>query len=156
MNERKNEFMIRQATKKDVSRIAEMIVINYRVNFYPFFKNDSFYFDELNVIDMASKYESEQVLESTYVYDDGVVKGMIYTKGNELVKLYIEPQFQCNGIGSALLHFAIEDLNITWLWALEYNKRGIAFYRTNGFKLTSEKMMEDDWIPLVKLKIETK
>lgn len=148
--------MIRRATKKDVSRIAEMIVINYRVNFYPFFKNDSFYFGELNVIDTALVYENEQVLESTYVYDDGVVKGMIYTKNNELVKLYVEPQFQCNGIGSDLLRFAIENLEITWLWALEYNKRGIDFYRTNGFELTGEKMMEDDWIPLVKLRIKTK
>ena len=35
---------IRPATVKDVSRIAEIIVTNYRVNFYPFFNNDLFYF----------------------------------------------------------------------------------------------------------------
>ena len=34
---------IRPVTVKDVSRIAEIIVTNYRVNFYPFFNNDSFY-----------------------------------------------------------------------------------------------------------------
>jgi len=34
---------------------------------------------------------------------------------------------------------------------LEYNKRGIAFYQRNGFTLTGEKMIEDEWVPLVKM-----
>lgn len=33
---------IRHATESDASRIAEIIVTNYRVNFYPFFRNDAF------------------------------------------------------------------------------------------------------------------
>ena len=47
---------IRPAQKADISRIAEMIVTNYRVNFYPFFRNDAFYFGELNVLDTAAEY----------------------------------------------------------------------------------------------------
>lgn len=143
---------IRQATKEDVSRIAELIVINYRVNFYPFFRNDSFYFKELNVLDTASEYEEgSEELQNTYVYDDGVVKGMIRIKGDEIEKLYIEPQFQSNGIGKELLDFAVMEKKACWLWALEYNVRGIAFYRRNGFRLTGEKFLEEDWVPLVKM-----
>ena len=46
--------MIRPAKGCDASRIAEIIITNYRVNFYPFFRNDPFYFGELNVVDMVS------------------------------------------------------------------------------------------------------
>ena len=142
---------IRLAQKEDVSRIAEMIVVNYRMNFFPILKNESFYFKELNVLAVASEF-NETVLRHTYVYDDGVVKGMMYVNGEELVKLYVEPHFQSQSIGAKLLQFALEQLQVTWLWALQYNKRGISFYEKNGFVLTGEKMLEDGWIPLVKLR----
>ena len=145
--------MIRPAATSDASRIAEIIVINYRVNFYPFFKNDEFYFSELNVVDMAKEYSdgSEELL-STYVYDDnGVIKGIIRINGTEVVKLYVEPQFQSSGIGAELLAYAVDSFGADNLWALEYNTRGIAFYKRHGFQLTGEKMIEDEWVPLVKL-----
>ncbi len=143
---------IRPAVPSDASRIAEMVVTNYRVNFYPFFHNDPFYFGELNVVEMAAEYSAGSwALRSTYVYDDGVVRGMIRVNGDEIEKLYIEPQFQSMGIGAKLLEYAVDTLHASWLWALEYNERGIAFYRKHGFELTGEKMLEDDWIPLLKL-----
>ena len=148
---------IRKAVPKDASRIAEIIITNYRMNFYPFFKNDEFYFDELNVIDMAEDYkEGTDELNNTYVYDDGVVKGIIRIKGNEIEKLYVEPTFQSGGIGAQLLDFAVNEMCADFLWALEYNKRGIAFYRRHGFELTGEKMIEDEWVPLLKMTLINK
>lgn len=143
---------IRKATNNDVSRIAEMIVINYRMNFFPFFHNELFYFSELNVFDVAKDFNAD-ILQNTYVYDDAVVKGMMLVNDKELVKLYVEPQFQSYGIGAALLDYAVKNLNITWLWALEYNKRGISFYKRNGFQLTGERMIEDEWVPLLKMSL---
>ncbi len=146
---------IRKANNSDISRIAEIIVVNYRNNFYPFFKNDGFYFGELNVIDLAKEYsENDENLKNTYVYDDGVVKGLIRIKGKEIEKLFIEPAFQSKGIGTELLHFAIDNCGTDFLWVLEYNKRGIAFYERNGFKLTGEKMIEDEWVPLLRMSLE--
>ena len=143
---------IRPAIPADASRIAEIIVTNYRVNFYPFFHNDPFYFGELNVVDMAKEYaEGSLALRGTYVYDDGVVKGVIRVSGDEIQKLYVEPQFQSQGIGAVLLGYAVDQLSASWLWALEYNARGIAFYRRHGFELTGEKMIEDEWVPLLKM-----
>ena len=148
---------IRKAVPKDASRIAEIIITNYRMNFYPFFKNDEFYFDELNVIDMAEDYkEGTDELNNTYVYDDGVVKGIIRIKGNEIEKLYVEPTFQSVGIGAQILDFAVNEMGADFLWALEYNKRGIAFYRRHGFELTGEKMIEDEWVPLLKMTLINK
>ncbi len=144
---------IRAALPADASRIAELIVTNYRVNFYKFFRNDEFYFKELNVVGTAAEYcEGSEALNNTYVYDDGVVKGMIRIKGDEIEKLYVEPQFQSGGIGGELLRFAVSEKKASFLWALQYNERGISFYERNGFALTGEKMLEDDWIPLLKMK----
>lgn len=143
---------IRPATESDASRIAEIIITNYRVNFYPYFKNDPYYFGELNVVNMAEEYvEGSKMLQNTFVYDDGVVKGIIRINGKEIEKLYVEPQFQSQGIGAKLLEYAIDTHNATFLWALEYNKRGISFYERHGFELNGEKMLEDDWIPLLKM-----
>ena len=47
---------IRPALPVDASRIAEIIIFNYRTNFYHFFQNDVYYYKELNVLDMASEY----------------------------------------------------------------------------------------------------
>ncbi len=145
---------IRPATAADASRIAEIIITNYRVNFYPFFHNDPFYFGELNVVEMASEYaEGSPALRSTFVYDDGVVRGIIRVSDDEIEKLYVEPQFQGQGIGARLLEFAVGELHADKLWALEYNTRGISFYKRHGFELTGEKMTEDDWVPLVKMEL---
>lgn len=68
---------IRQAKQSDASRIAEMIVSNYSKNFFPIFKNEEFYFGELNVFDVAREYiDNEEILQNTYVYDDGAIKGV--------------------------------------------------------------------------------
>ncbi len=143
---------IRPAEPRDASRIAEIIITNYRQNFYQFFHNDEFYFGELNVVDMAAEYaEGTDELRETFVYDDGIVRGIIRISSSEIVKLYVEPAFQSKGIGAELLRFAVEEKHADWLWALEYNERGIAFYRRNGFELTGERMIEDDWVPLLKM-----
>lgn len=145
---------IRPASAADASRIAEIIITNYRVNFYQFFKNDEFYFGELNVVDMAAEYrEGSRGLKNTYVYDDGAVKGIIRLNGSEVEKLYVEPQFQSAGIGAKLLRFAVENKNADNLWVLEYNKRGMQFYKRHGFVLTGEKKIEDEFVPLLKMSL---
>ena len=144
---------IRQAFPEDVYRIAEIIITNYRVNFYSFFQDDDYYYKELNVRDMAVAYaEDAESLENTYVYDDdGIVKGIMKINGREIEKLFVELQFQNQGIGAKLLKFAVEMKNAEFLLVLEYNKRAIGFYERNGFVLTGEKIIEDDCVPLLKM-----
>ena len=145
---------IRPAVAADASRIAEIIVANYRANFYPFFKNDEYYFRELNVVDMAAEYcGGSQALQSSRVYDDGVVKGVVRVSDGEVQKLFVEPQFQSLGIGAALLRYAVSALGAAELWVLEYNKRGSAFYEKNGFALTGERIIEDECVPLLKMRL---
>ena len=143
---------IRQATEKDLTRIAEIEIFNYRLNFYPIFKSDWFYFEYLTVPSLIEKYAAET--DSFYVYDDGVIKGFVKTSDNEIQKLFVEPVLQGNKIGDALVNFAIVKLSADNLWALEKNTKAIKFYEKHGFELTGEKKFEEDTTEyLVKLKL---
>ena len=138
-------YRIRQSTKQDISRIAEIIIVNYRINFYPIFKNDDFYFKELQVVSLANEYILDNdFLSNTYVYDDGIIKGIINIKNKEIKNLFVEPSFQNLGIGDKLLNYAIEHHNVNYLWALEKNFRAIKFYKNHGFYFTGDKKFEDD------------
>lgn len=46
---------IRQAVSGDLVRIAEIEIFNYRLNFYPIFQNDEFYFKELQVTTLTDR-----------------------------------------------------------------------------------------------------
>ena len=133
---------IRQATKSDASRIAEIEVFNYRLNFYPIFRNDEFYFSELQVHTEAEKFADGEILQNTYVYDDGVVKGFIIIEGKEVWKLFVEPVLQGQSIGARLLEYAKEEHSADSLWALEKNTGAIRFYERHGFVATDEKIYE--------------
>ncbi|MBQ9993963.1 MAG: GNAT family N-acetyltransferase [Clostridia bacterium] len=135
---------IRRADMRDIYRIAEIIVFNYRLNFYPIFRYDPYYFDELSVLSLAETYRDPSVLRDTFVYDDGVVKGVVQLCGTEIKRLFIEPVLQGQGIGALLLSYAVTHRGADHLWALEKNTRAIAFYQRNGFSLTDERRLEED------------
>lgn len=135
---------IRHARETDVSRIAEILVFNNRLNFYPIFQNDDYSFGELQVVTVAEKYRTDPaLLGRTFVYDDGIVRGLIVLDGTEISKLFVDPCFQNRGIGAALLRYAVEAHRADVLWALEKNERGIRFYVRHGFRVTGEKIFEE-------------
>ena len=133
---------IRKATIDDLARIAEIGIFNYRLNFYPIFKNDDYYFNELQVPTIMKQYESS--IDNIWVYDDGVVKGIIQIENQEIKKLFVEPVLQGKCIGSMLLKYAIDYHNANSLWALEKNTRAIRFYERHGFIVTADKKLEED------------
>ena len=133
---------IRKARSEDVERIAEIMVFNYRLNFYPIFRDDDFYFDHLRISNQSAHYA--QLVDKIWVYDDGVVKGFIQIDGAEVEKLFVEPVLQGNSIGAQLLEYAISEKNVDHLWALEKNTKAIAFYQRHGFALTECKKLEED------------
>ncbi len=131
---------IRLAKSDDLVRIAEIEIFNYRLNFYPIFQNDEFYFDELQVPKQIEKYKNS--IDNIWVYDDGAVKGFIQIENHEVKKLFVEPILQGNSIGAELLNYAIAEMDAKFLWALEKNVRTIAFYERHGFRVTDDKKFE--------------
>ena len=133
--------MIRKANEKDLARIAEIQIFNYRLYFYPIFQADEYYFNELQVPSLMKDYESQ--LDSLYVYDDGTVKGFIKIEGTYIARLFVEPVLQNGSIGSQLLEYAVKEHNADHLWALEKNVKAIRFYARHGFAATGERKQED-------------
>jgi len=132
---------IRRATTYDLPRIAEIVIFNYRLNFYPIFQDDDFYFHEMQVVNLIDTYK--ELVDSMWVYDDGVVKGFIQVENGEVKKLFVEPVLQGKAIGTFLLNYAMNEHNANNLWALEKNVRAIHFYERHGFHMTADKKFEE-------------
>lgn len=135
---------IRQAKVDDLVRIAEIFVFNYRLNFYPIFQEDTFYFEDLTVFNMVESFAKE--LDSIWVYDDGVVKGFIQIEKREVRRLFVEPTLQGKSIGADLLEYGIAEKDVDFLWVLEKNIKAIVFYKKHGFDTTNKKKYEEDTI----------
>ena len=135
--------MIRKATERDLSRIAEILVFVKRIKFRPIFQDDDYSFGELQVIPVAKEYGKPEILDHIWVYDDGIVKGLIRVDGQEIVELYVDYFFQNQGVGSELIEFAMASFPVTFLWAIEKNVDAIRFYRRHGFELTDTKKFEE-------------
>jgi len=99
---------IRKAEMRDISRIAEILVFTKRVNFLPIFNDPEYSFNELQVLKVANEYSAPEMLDITWVYDDGIVKGLIRIDGDEIATLYVDTFFENLGIGGKLIEFARE------------------------------------------------
>ncbi|MBR4163796.1 MAG: GNAT family N-acetyltransferase [Solobacterium sp.] len=135
--------MIRKATEKDLSRIAEILVFVKRMKYRSIFQDDFYSFNILQVLPVAKKYADSDILDHMLVYDDGIVKGLIHIEGNEIAELYVDCFFQNKGIGSALIEYAKEHYPVTFLWAIEKNTDSIRFYEAHGFHLTDTKKLQE-------------
>ena len=135
--------MIRRATTDDLSRIAEILVFVKRMKYRAIFQNDDFSFGELQVLRVAEQYKSPDILNNIWVYDDGIVKGLIHIEGNEIVELYVDYFFQTQGVGAALIEYAKQNYSVTYLWVIEKNVEAIQFYERHGFHVTNNKKFEE-------------
>ena len=135
--------MIRRATTDDLSRIAEILVFVKRMKYRAIFQNDDFSFGELQVLRVAEQYKSPDILNNIWVYDDGIVKGLIHIEGNEIVELYVDYFFQNQGVGAALIEYAKQNYSVTYLWVIEKNVEAIQFYERHGFHVTNNKKLEE-------------
>lgn len=89
--------MIRKAEKKDLSRIAEILVFDKRMNYRSIFKNDDYSFHVLQVLDVAKEYAQPEILDHIFVYDDGIVKGLIHLEQTEIAEFYVDHFFSESG-----------------------------------------------------------
>ena len=135
--------MIRKAILDDVSRIAEILVFVKRIKFRPIFQDDDYSFNTLQVLKVAKEYSKPEILDNIYVYDDGIVKGLIHIEGKEIKELYVDHFFQDQGIGSRLIEFAKKEFDVDFLWAIEKNTDALRFYEAHGLYLSDIKKFEE-------------
>jgi len=135
--------MIRKSQKRDVSRIAEILVMAKRKNYRRIFNDDYGSFVRVNVLDVTDELRRNPDLLASYiVLEDDFVKGLVRVENNELKELYVDPYYEGIGIGSKLLRYALNHFDIDYLWVLEKNCGAIRFYERNGFVMTDEKKKE--------------
>lgn len=134
---------IRKASPQDLSRIAEILVFVKRIKFRPIFQNDDYSFNELQVLSTAREYSNPHILDHIWVYDDGIVKGLIHIEGEEIRELYVDYFFQNQGIGARLIEFAIDRFSVKFLWAIEKNTDATRFYESHGFHKTGTRKFEE-------------
>ena len=92
---------IRPAAAQDAGRIAEILVFNNRLNFFPIFKDEQYSFCEMQVVPLAQRLaEDQDALSRTFVWDDGVLRGFVRVQGREVEKLFVDPCFQGRGVGA--------------------------------------------------------
>ena len=147
---------IRKASTKDASRIAEILVFSKRKNYRNIFYDDIGSFVELQVYPLAKEFiDKPELLESYYLYDDKIIKGLINIEGTEIKELYVDPFFEGVGIGSELIDFATKKQGCNELWAIDQNDRAKEFYKRHGFELTNEtRNVPGTDVPEVKIKIK--
>ena len=135
--------MIRKAEPKDLSRIAEILVFTKRMKYRAIFHNDEYSFNELQVVKVADEFKDPELLDKVWVYDDGIIKGMLHLDGKEISELYVDYFFWKEGIGSKLVEFAKEKYNVKFVWTLEKNEDAIRFYEEHGFMLNGKRQLEE-------------
>lgn len=146
--------MIRKAVAADASRLGEILIFAKRTTYRPIFQNDEASFNEMQVLDLALTYrDAPETLKNVYVYDDGIVRGMmswgISPVRWELKELYVDPFFQGQHIGRALLTHFIDSareqhIPRLTLWVLEKNTPARGFYEKFGFSQNGGKKLEEN------------
>lgn len=138
------EKHIRKALRSDAGRLAEIIVFNNRKNYYPIFQDIVYSFSEYTVANVTEQFlQDSELMAHCYVYEDRVIKGFLCVADKEIKKLYVDPFFQGEGIGTALLRYGVEQHNADNLWVLEKNENALRFYKKLGFRCTDEKIYEE-------------
>lgn len=133
---------IRRATKDDASRIAEILVFAKRMKYRTIFNDDVYSFCKLQVLPVAENYVESGFLNNMFLYDDGIIKGLIRIENEEIIELYVDHFFQGQGVGSELIEYAKENYPVSFLWTIEKNVDAIRFYEAHGFHLTDKKKYE--------------
>jgi len=143
--------MVRKAKAEDFARIAEIIVFGKRVAYRPIFSNDEVSFNELQVLKLYQELQNEaEMVKDMYVYDDGIVKGVIRKKDHgdklEICEFYVEPFFKGNGIGRKLIQAVIDEAKVQnkkqiFLWVIKDNFSARKFYEVNGFYASGKEQL---------------
>lgn len=126
--------MIRQYAPSDLNDTSQVWLSSGRAEYH--------YLPQFQKLDMLAAVKVfRDVIErenDVWVFDksDKIV-GFIALNGNLVDRLYVAPEYQSMGVGSALLNHAktIHPEGLT-LYTHQQNRRAIQFYERHGFKLS--------------------
>lgn len=119
-------------TKASLDRVSEVAKV-FRASFRHTYPN----FPELHTADEDREFFTNVVFakDEVHIAEDGAGKivGFIAFNNEFIDHLYLLPEVQRTGIGSALLKVALEHSDHLKLWTFQQNSGARAFYATHGF-----------------------
>ena len=152
--------MIRKATEQDLPRLSEINVFAWRTAYRGIIP-DEYLFKERSVITTAENMARRLNAPGFEIdiFNDGIIKGFAIHHPEEdgdienacdLMALYVEPQFQGQGIGGKLIR-SVEvqarerHLETMIVWTLEKNGRAIGFYEKQGYSRDGKREYKELW-----------
>ena len=139
---------MRKAELRDIPRVAEILIFTKRTAYRPIFENDIISFNAMQVCKEADRLRTAHALDGVYVYDDGIVKGMLRREIDgrimHLYELFIDPFFQKEGIGRAMISELVAEARKRHcfeidLWVIEQNTGARKFYEKLGYEWTGNR-----------------
>ncbi|MBS4199037.1 GNAT family N-acetyltransferase [Bacillus sp. FJAT-49732] len=141
------DFTIREMQKEDISKIQEIAIISWNDTYRGIIPT------EIQEMFLRSAYNDEMLqrrLEHSTIFVsevDGEIVGFAnFSTVNEdgkteLTAIYLDPEYQGKGIGTALLKKGITTLagaKEIYINVEKDNSIGLTFYRAKGFEFVSE------------------
>jgi ribosomal protein S18 acetylase RimI-like enzyme len=131
MDRKKTPAMIRRYVVDDFAAVTRLWRAAREVAFPDFMIRHPHTFEE------DCDYFRNVILQNNDVLvleTDGQLAGFMAIAGDFVDQLYIHPDFQRRGLGKELLDFAKrQSAEHVWLYTLQINRNGRAFYEKNGF-----------------------
>lgn len=85
----------------------------------------------------------QMIPEATiFVYEDNSVKGFVGLSGNYIAGIFIDTNYQSQGIGKLLLDYIKARNEMLILKVYKKNRRAVRFYLREGFVIDDEKIDE--------------
>ena len=99
-------------------------------------------FVALHTPERQEQYIFQKMSEGSrfYLLKDPLPLAVVSVRGSLIEDLYVLPEAQGRGYGTALLRFAVSECTgVPTLWILENNERAAALYRRHGFTETGRR-----------------
>jgi ribosomal protein S18 acetylase RimI-like enzyme len=125
-----DKVRIRPARPGDADAVAEVFIASFdTLTFLPMLHTD-----EETIDFIANKVMPEQ--EVLVAEENGTIVGFVAMDGDSLEHLYVHPDSQGRGVGSALLERAKERMPRGFsLWVFQQNAQARRFYERHGLSL---------------------
>ena len=130
--------MIRPLVTKDLGRVMD-IWLRTNIDSHPFI-------DQQYFLSNYQPFMEEQMIESkSFIYEiEGNIVGFISILENMFISgLNVDTDYQDNGIGEALLDFAIDKYKQLSVSCFSENESAADFFLENGFEIVDKVIDED-------------
>ena len=130
--------MIRKLNEADIDKVMD-IWMKSTIKAHDFISKE-YWQNNYNTVKEVYIHMSE-----TFVYKDVQgIKGFISVINNEFIgALFVDIDFQGNGIGKQLIDYAVSKYGKLQLAVYKENKKSVEFYINRGFKIIEEQINDD-------------